>query len=141
MVEPAVSGLGYECVGIEMAGSNQSVLRVYIDTAEGVTVDDCEKASRQISAALDVEDPIRGNYTLEVSSPGLDRPLFTIEQFQRFIGDEVRLTLATPDLMGRRKYRGTLLSADNDEVCIDFEGERHCHAIDAIDTARLVPKV
>ncbi|MFO8155322.1 MAG: ribosome maturation factor RimP [Pseudomonadota bacterium] len=141
VVAPAVSGLGYECLGIEMVSERGTTLRVYIDSPDGITIEDCEQASRQISAALDVEEPIQGEYHLEVSSPGLDRPLFTAEQFSRFIGETVRLKLAVPDVFGQRKFQGPILSVEDDEVCIDFEGEQRCFTMDAIDTARLVPRV
>ncbi len=141
VVAPAVAGLGYECLGIEMVSERGTTLRVYIDSPDGITVEDCEQASRQISAALDVEDPVSGEYHLEVSSPGLDRPLFTAEQFARFIGETVRLKLAAPDAFGQRRFHGPILSVTGDEVCIDFEGEERCFSVDAIDTARLVPQV
>lgn len=141
VVSPAVAGLGYECLGIEMVGGQGTTLRVYIDSPEGITIEDCEKASRQISAALDVEEPIRGEYNLEVSSPGLDRPLFTAEQFARFIGETVKLKLAAPDEFGQRKFHGPIVAVEGDEVCIEFEGEQRRFMVDAIDSARLVPQV
>ncbi len=96
-------------------------LRVYIDSPEGVDVDDCADVSRQLSAILDVEDPIAGEYSLEVSSPGLDRPLVLPEHYRRFVGETVKLTLAQP-LAGRRKFKGRLLEATDDHVVVEAEG-------------------
>ena len=94
LIQPAVEGLGYEFVGAELVGQGkESILRVYIDTDAGVLVGDCTKVSHQISGVLDVEDPISGQYNLEVSSPGIERPLFTLEHFERFKGKVVKLEL------------------------------------------------
>ncbi|MFW5910267.1 MAG: ribosome maturation factor RimP [Thiohalospira sp.] len=139
VVEPAVAGLGYECVGVEFTGSKRRVLRVYIDAPEGVGIDDCEQVSHQVSAALDVEDPIRGEYHLEVSSPGLDRPLFSAEQFQRFVGEEIRFRLVVPDEEGRRKFRGRLLAVEGEAIEVEVEGENRRFDLDTVETARLVP--
>jgi len=95
MLEPSAEALGVELVAVEMAGSESSILRVYIDKADGVDVTDCTKASRQFSALLDVEDPISNQYTLEVSSPGLDRPLVTLEHFKKVIGQKVKIRMMT----------------------------------------------
>src|SRR5690348_7152877 len=108
-----LADLGVECLGVEFSPSQgQSTLRVYLDVldhADGreVTLEDCESASRELSALLDVEDPIPGHYVLEVSSPGIDRPLFTAEQFSRFIGEEAKVTLKLPR-DGRRRLRGQI---------------------------------
>src|SRR5690554_4251416 len=92
LVAPAVEALGFELWGLEYHSRNrQTLLRIFIDGPDGVTVDDCAAVSRQISAVMDVEDPIAGEYTLEVGSPGLDRPLYTLEQFQRYVGEPVKL--------------------------------------------------
>ena len=95
LLGPTIEALGYELVGVEMTGGG-GTLRVYIDREEGISVDDCARASREVSAVLDVEDPIRGTYTLEVSSPGVDRPLFSEADFKRFVGSQVRLQMSTP---------------------------------------------
>ena len=140
-IEAAVRGLGYELVGVEyLPQGRSSLLRVYIDTPEGVTVEDCERASHQISGVLDVDDPIRGQYVLEVSSPGLDRPLFTAEHFQRYAGSRVRLRLSPP-LEGRRNFSGVLQGMRGDAVVVaqdDGEVEIPFHLI---DQARLVPEL
>lgn len=123
MLEPTIEALGLDLWGIEhVVRGRSSLLRVYIDSEAGVTIDDCERASRQISAVLDVEDPLPGEYTLEVSSPGLDRPLFRIEQYDEFVGDVVNLRLRTP-LNGRRKFKGLLQSVGEDRISMTVDNE------------------
>ncbi len=141
LLTPAVTALGYELVGVEhiMQGKH-SVLRVYIDAADGITVDDCARASHQISGVLDVEDPIRGEYSLEVSSPGLDRPLFTLAHFERFAGQMARLVLNTP-WQGRRKMTGRLGGVRDRKVILDVDGEEVLLTLQQIDKARLVPEL
>ncbi len=139
-IEPAVTGLGYEFVGAEYVTENgQRVLRVYIDAEDGIDVDDCAKVSHQISGVMDVEDPIREAYVLEVSSPGMDRPLFTPEQFQRFVGETVRVKLATA-VLGRRKLKGELIESNDTGVVIEVDGEPYDVLWSAINEARLVPR-
>jgi len=140
LLQPVVEGLGFEFVGSEyLAQGKHSVLRVYIDKPEvGVNVDDCAIVSRQVSSVLDVEDPISGQYTLEVSSPGLDRPLFCLEHFERFTGEEVKLMLSVP-VNGRRKLQGVLRGCDEGIVKVEFEGEILDIVFDNIEKARLVP--
>lgn len=107
LLAPVVEALGYQCWGIEfLSQGRHSLLRVYIDHADGILIDDCEKVSRQLSGVLDVEDPISDEYTLEVSSPGMDRPLFTLEQFSAHVGEQVKIRLRTP-FDGRRNFRGS----------------------------------
>jgi len=138
-IEAAVQGLGYELVGIEYhPQGRRSLLRVYIDTPDGVNVDDCERASRQISSALDVDDPIPGQYMLEVSSPGLDRPLFTAEHFQRFSGNRVKLRVSPP-LDGRRNFSGVLVGMRNDAVVVVQDDVEVEVPLQHIEQARLVP--
>ncbi len=141
LLEPVVKMLGYELVGIEYFPSGHHyILRVYIDKAAGITLDDCEIVSHQVSALLDVEDPIRGQYTLEVSSPGLDRPLFTPEHFSRFSGKQVKLRLSTP-LNGRRNYKGRLQGLDDGKVILEVDGARVGLPLEDIEKARLVPEI
>lgn len=112
LLEPAVTALGYEWVGIVYRPSpKHGLLRIYIDTPEGVTVDDCARVSQLVSEILDVEDPIAGEYSLEISSPGLDRPLFKLSDYERFIGSEVRISLHGV-WEGRRKISGTILGVN-----------------------------
>jgi len=108
LVEPAINSLGYELLGIEYhAQGKHSLLRVYIDNDAGITADDCARVSHQVSGLLDVEDIIRGDYNLEVSSPGLDRPLFTLAHFERFVGEMATVYLVVP-IEGRRKFSGII---------------------------------
>lgn len=140
-IAAAVRGLGYELVGVEyLPQGRRSLLRVYIDTPAGVTVDDCERVSHQVSGALDVDDPIHGHYVLEVSSPGLDRPLFTAEHFRRFAGKRIRLRVSPP-LGGRRNFSGVLRGLRNDAVVLSQdEGEMEI-PLRQVEQARLVPEL
>ena len=138
LIEPAVAALGFELVGVEFKSGRRGLLRVYIDSDDGVTVDDCQDVSHQVSALLDVEDPIPGQYSLEVSSPGLDRPLFRAADFERFAGQEVRVRLVAP-LQGRRKFRGVLVGMRDDRVVVQVEEQELVVSLDEIDEARLVP--
>lgn len=141
LLEPAISAMGYELVGIEFQSSGKNaLLRIYIDKEGGVGLDDCQRVSYQVSGVLDVEDPIPGRYTLEVSSPGLDRPLFTEEHFTRFAGRRVKVRLSTP-LEGRRRFAGVLLGIRSGSVVVDEDGKEICLPLDRIEQARLVPDV
>ncbi|MBE0436580.1 MAG: ribosome maturation factor RimP [Methylomicrobium sp.] len=140
LIQPIVEGLGYECVGIEYnPHPRNGLLRIYIDNEQGILVEDCSKVSHQVSGMLDVEDPIQGNYQLEISSPGDDRPLFSIQQFERFIGHMVSVNLFKP-IEKRRKISGVIQSVDNDTVFLQ-EGERVYEIpFQAMSKARLVPE-
>ena len=139
MIEPAVSTLGYELLGVEYhAASQRSLVRVYIDSESGIGVDDCERVSYQVSGILDVEDPIVGAYDLEVSSPGLDRPLFEPSHFARYRGSTVKIRLNWP-LAGRRNFRGILQGHRNGNILIDVDGAEHELPFSRIGAARLVP--
>lgn len=139
MLQPLVEDLGYEFVGLEYnANPKHSVLVLYIDKPEGIGVEDCEKVSHEVAALLDVEDPIKGYYNLEVSSPGLDRPLFTLDQFARFSGEEVQLTAFAP-VDGRRKFKGRILGAEDGTVRLDQDGKEVALEFGNIAKARLVP--
>ena len=139
MIEPAVNALGYELLGVEHHASPQrSLVRVYIDSEAGIGVADCERVSYQVSGILDVEDPIAGAYDLEVSSPGLDRPLFEPSHFVRHRGERVAIRLAWP-LDGRRNFRGILRGYRDGNVFVDIEGAEHAVPFDRVRAARLVP--
>lgn len=143
LVAPVVESMGFEVVGVEHhTNSKNGVLRVYIDSADGITVDDCAAVSHQVSGLLDVEDPVAGRYTLEVSSPGLDRPLFLPEHFRRFVGSKVALRLFRP-LEGRpgRKLSGVIVSAETERVCLESDGEEIIVPLNDVDVARLVPEL
>jgi len=139
LLQPLVHELGYEFVGLEyMNNPKQSVVRLFIDAEAGVGLEDCETVSREVAALLDVEDPIKGHYNLEVSSPGLDRPLFTREQYLQFAGHEARVSLFAPQ-DGRRKFKGEILGFEDDALQIKVDGETFSLIFDNIAKARLVP--
>jgi len=139
LLEPEVVALGFELSDLEIRlGGGRGQLRLFIDHADGVGLADCEKVSRQVSAILDVEDPIPGDYNLEVSSPGLDRKLVKEEHFDRFAGENVRVKLRRP-IEGKRKYRGILLAREDDEIVIK-EGEDEIRIpLVEVDIARVIP--
>nr|WP_255784032.1 ribosome maturation factor RimP [Lysobacter chinensis] len=148
LLAPTVASLGVELLGVEYLPSpGGAVLRLYIDVPEAeatgenaraIGIEDCEAVSREVSAQLDVEDPISGNYTLEVSSPGLDRPLFAPAHFARFRGQEAKVVLKLPQ-DGRRRLQGGILEIDGDSVAFDVDGNRFTVSVDNIEKARLVP--
>ena len=139
LIEPVVSALGYELVAIEYRrGTRSSLLRLYIDSPGGVGLEDCTRVSHQVSGVLDVEEPIAGQYTLEVSSPGLDRLLVKPQDFQRFAGQLVKVRLHGL-LEGRRKIVGVLKGVEQDLVVVEEEGKEWRLALHDIDQARLVP--
>lgn len=123
LLSPVAAALGLECLGIELAGGQGNpLLRMYIDApGRAVTLDDCEAVSREVSAVLDLEDPIAGRYTLEVSSPGVDRPLFTPAQFARYLGQNAKVTLNLP-LAGRRRLQGPIRAVEGERITIEQDG-------------------
>ncbi len=140
LIGQVVEPMGYELVGIEYRrGADSGLLRVYIDQDDGIMLDDCVAVSRQVSAMLDVEDPLKEGYQLEVSSPGVDRPLFVKEHFERFAGSKVRVKLRMK-LHGRRKFEGVLQGVQEENVVLEIEGEMEYLPLDQIDSARLVPE-
>jgi ribosome maturation factor RimP len=139
LLEPAVERLGYELSDLEVKlGGRDGVVRLFIDKADGVGLEDCETVSRQVSALLDVEDPLPGHYVLEVSSPGLDRRLTKVEHFQRFMGEDIRVTLRFP-ISGRKNFRGALRAADEENIEVEVDGESHQLPMATIQSARLIP--
>jgi len=138
LVEPVVVGMGYELVGVEF-DSRQRILRVYIDSNAGIMIEDCSRVSYQLSGVLDVEDPIPGDYQLEISSPGMDRPLFTPAHYERFKGSLVRLQLLRP-IEGRRKFKARLIGLQADKVLLQDGETRVEIPLESIDKARLVPE-
>lgn len=121
-----ISSMGYELVGCEtVPQGRQMIFRIYIDSPKGISVDDCSKVSYQVSAMMDVADPFQSKYSLEVSSPGIDRPLFEIEHFQRFVGKQVKLKLYTP-VNQRRQFKGVLQRVEDENIYLfvaDLEQE------------------
>ena len=141
LLHSTVEALGFELWGVEhMQQGKHSVLRVYIDSPAGVTVDDCAAVSEQVSGILDVEDPISGDYTLEVSSPGLDRQLFTLTQYAGYVGETVELRLRSA-FEGRRKFKGTLKGIEGEEVVLQVEDHEYLLPFSAIEKARIQPRV
>jgi ribosome maturation factor RimP len=139
LLEPVVEGLGYELTDLEVRiGGRDGVVRLFIDKPEGIGLGDCEAVSRQVSATLDIEDPLPGHYVLEVSSPGLDRRLTKFEHFQRFTGEVVKVKLRFP-IDGRRNFRGSLKSATEENIEIEVDGASYRLAMSTIESARLVP--
>ncbi len=141
MLEPGIRSMGYELVGVEYqsGGRGGGLLRVYIDSEDGISADDCQKVSYQVSGVLDVKDPIPGHYTLEVSSPGLDRPLFRPKDFERFAGQLVRVRMSHP-IGGQRRFKGRLRGMAGDNVVIEQDGQQVSLPFEDMDQARLVPE-
>ncbi len=139
LIRPVVEAMGYELWGLDFHPQGRgALLRVYIESAQGITLEDCERVSHQLSGVLDVSDPIRGPYTLEVSSPGLDRPLFTPEQFRRYLGQRIRVRI-TGQVQGRRNFTGELLEVSDEAILLREDHTDYTLALDAIERARLVP--
>jgi ribosome maturation factor RimP len=140
LLEPTIERLGYELSDLEVKlGGRGGVVRIFIDRPDGISLDDCERVSQAVSALLDVEDPLPGQYNLEVSSPGLDRKLTKVEHFQRFAGETVKVQMRFP-IEGRKRFRGTLVSSNDENIVVEVDGEPHSLPMATIDTARLVPE-
>ena len=138
---PIVEGLGFELWGVECRSSQKHAhVKVFIDHQDGITVDNCSDVSHQISGVLDVEDPISVPYTLEVSSPGLERPLMKIEHFERYVGQKikVRLSWAVED---RKNLNGELIKVEGEEITVLMEGEEFIFPINAVKRANLIYSV
>lgn len=146
LLAPTVASLGLELIGAEYLPSpGGAMLRLYIDVPAGegdepraVTIEDCEAVSREVSAQLDVEDPISSHYTLEVSSPGIDRPLFGAAQFARFIGESAKVALRLPQ-DGRRRLQGGIVRVEGENIAFNVDGNEIVVRADNIEKARLVP--
>jgi ribosome maturation factor RimP len=138
MLRPAVEETGKELLGVEfISAGNHSVLRLFIDHENGIDVDDCAEVSRQVGAILDVEDPISSEYSLEVSSPGLDRPLFDKAHFEAVVDETVEVKISMP-LNGRRKFKGKLVAVENDSLIVMVDNEEYELVISNIDKSHLV---
>ena len=138
LIETTIQALGLNLWGVELLQQGKySLLRIYIEREEGVTIEDCEKVSRQVGALLDVEDPIAGEYTLEVSSPGMDRPLFSIGHYSKYVGSEVDLKLRRP-IDGRRKFKGQIIKVSGDIVGLLVEGSEYDLEFSDIEKASIV---
>ena len=139
LVAPVAEALGFELWGLEyLSHGKNTTVRIYIDGPEGINVDDCAAMSRQVSAVFDVEDPILGEYSLEVSSPGMDRPLFTLEQCSRYIGEGIKIRLRAP-YEGRRKFAGQITGIEEGDLVVAVDDHEYLLPFEMIDRARLVP--
>lgn len=138
LLAPTVEDLGYVLIGCELhSRPRHSLLRVYVDRPAGVTADDCAKISRQISAVLDVEDPLSGSYDLEVSSPGLNRPLFVLDHYRQYIGRRIRLRLRIPRA-GQRNYKGVIKAVVDEKIIIQSDEESLEIDFSEVDRAKLI---
>lgn len=141
MLEPTVAALGFDLWGVEyLSQGRHSVLRVYIEHEKGISVDDCAAVSEQISGVLDVEDPITGEYTLEVSSPGMDRLLFKLEQFPAYVGEWVELRLRSA-FEGRRKFKGIIKGIEGEDVVVHVDDHEYLLPHSVIEKARVQPRI
>ena len=147
LLEPVVSSMDYEFVGLEYQSQGRhSILRIYIDTEQGVGVDDCAKVSRQLSAVLDVEDPIASEYSLEISSPGLNRPLFKVAHYAQFVGEQVKFKTNRPQREnGQRKFKGTICGVEDNNIVFEIEDKKEdmilTIAFADIESAHIVAKL
>jgi ribosome maturation factor RimP len=137
-IKPVLEDMGYELWGCQyLTQGRRTLLRIYIDSPDGIGIQDCEQASLRISSVLDVEDPISGDYSLEVSSPGIPRPLFYAEQYQRYLGCQVEIKL-TRTFEGRKKYTGCISMADTDNLVLNIDEEKITFPFSSIAKANLI---
>ena len=137
LLQPVIEALGFDCWGVQYQSQGRcGLLRVYIDHPEGICVDDCAQVSRQISAVLDVEDPIRSEYRLEVSSPGLERWLFALQQYPAFIGEWVSIRMRRP-IEGRRNFNGQLQAVEGEDIVVAVDAYEYLLPFDLIEKAQL----
>jgi len=140
LVEPVVNAQKLQLWGIECVTlDKRKTVRIYIDHEDGVKLSDCEEVSRQLSSLFDVEDPISGEYMLEVSSPGMDRPLFVAEQYLKYVGYVVNVKLRRP-FEGRRRFKGILRAVENNEVSLVVDQHEYFLPIESIEKANIVPQ-
>ncbi len=140
LLKPAMESLGYELIGLEYGDRGRGMLlRIYIDKEAGIQIADCETASRRIGAILDVEDIMAGHYDLEVSSPGLDRPLFKAEHYRRFISRRIKIVMVVPQ-SGRRRFTGVLQDFSDEQITIEVDNEVFKLPFTGVASARLVPE-
>lgn len=140
LLDPVAESLGCELWGIDYSSQGRhAMLRIYIDKVGGVSLEDCEKISRQSSSVLDVEDPIKSEYTLEVSSPGMDRPLYKLPHYEQSIGERIQVRLRLP-FDGRRRFTGLLKSVENEEIVLEVDNEEYVLPIESIDRANVTPQ-
>lgn len=140
LLKPAVEAMGYELVGVEYhPNSVNALVRIYIDKPDGIELDDCVAVNEQVSGVLDVEDPISSKYTLEISSPGLDRPLFSLADFERFIGSHAKIRLSRP-IERQRNFKGEIIAVSGEMISIKSSDEKVAELnFNNIEVARLIP--
>ena len=139
IIGPAVEAAGFRLVRLRLMGGKTKTLQVMAERADGtMSVEDCATLSTALSDFLDQENPIEGEYNLEVSSPGIDRPLTRMTDFARWSGHEAKVELHLPDANGRKRFKGMLLGLDGNDVVIDVAGERHKFPFRAVADAKLV---
>lgn len=141
LLTPTIESLGYDLWGLELLSPNRRpTLRLYIEGENGVTVDDCAKVSRHVSSVLDVEDPIQGEFTLEVSSPGVDRLLFKPEQYALYVGEPIEVRLRFP-YEGRRRFRGWLMGLEGEDVIVRIDDHDYLLPLKQVDRAKVEPRI
>ncbi len=141
LLEPSVEALGFELWGLEhLKQGRHSLLRIYIESENGVQVDDCARVSEQVGAVLDVEEPISGEYVLEVSSPGIDRRLFRLSQFPAYVGEEIEVKLRRP-FEGRRKFRGQLRGLEGEDIVVLVDDHEYLLPFGDVDRAQVALRV
>ena len=137
LIAVPIESLGYELVGVEYLNGHETIIRIYIDAEQGVGIEDCERVSHQVSGILEVEDPISSAYSLEVSSPGFDRPLFKARDFERFVGSDVKISMKLP-IQGRRNFKGVLNGFDDGDILVIVDGEEYGLPLSKLAKARLI---
>ena len=141
MLETTIEAMGFELWGVEyLSQGRHSVVRIYIDGRDGITVDDCAAVSSQVGSVFDVEDPITGEYTLEVSSPGMDRLLFKLEQYPAYVGEVLELRLRSA-FEGRRKFRGVFKAIEGEDIVIRVDDHEYLLPYSAIEKSRVQPRI
>ena len=141
LLQPTVEALGFDLWGIEYVSQGRhSVVRIFIDAEQGITVDDCAAVSHQAGSVLDVEEPITGEYTLEVSSPGMDRLLFKLEQYPQYANEVIELRLRSP-FEGRRKFKGILKGIEGEDIVVQVDDHEYLLPHSAVDKARIEPRI
>ena len=141
MLETTIEAMGFELWGVEyLSQGRHSVVRIYIDGRDGITVDDCAAVSSHVGSVFDVEDPITGEYTLEVSSPGMDRLLFKLEQYPAYVGEVLELRLRSA-FEGRRKFRGVFKVIEGEDIVIQVDDHEYLLPYSAIEKSRVQPRI
>ena len=138
IIEPVADAMGFEIVRISFGGGGRPILQIMAERPDGtMTVADCTRLSRELSVVLDVENPVPGEYMLEVSSPGIDRPLTRLKDFERYAGFDAKLELYEP-VNGQRRWRGVLAGVENDQVALADQNEKHLFGFSEIRKAKLL---